>query len=72
MANIAGGTLTFCPFYIREWEKTITCEGFYGGGEVLQRFNTASQRVVHQHKYCFTQNYNECPIARELNKRYGG
>ncbi len=72
MSNVSGGTNTYCPFYICERERTITCEGVNDDCQILQRFGTVTQRFEHQQKYCFTKNYMKCPIANAANFKYGG
>lgn len=56
-----GETRTMCPYYLREREKSITCEGAAKGSEVMFRYETREEKRKAQ-RICFSYP-NNCPIA---------
>lgn len=67
--NVRGGTDTYCPFYVREALKSITCEGQVGDC-VMHRFKTRDDLLAWQARYCFGKGYKQCPQAVALIKAY--
>lgn len=67
--NVRGGTDTYCPFYVREALKSITCEGQVGDC-VMHRFKTCAEMRMWQEQYCFGRGYKQCPQAVVLIKAY--
>lgn len=70
MANFAGGANTKCPFYIKEAEKSITCEGCTENSTNMQRFETSEEKEHYQEQYCTTRGYIMCPWAASLAEKY--
>lgn len=57
-----------CPFFVRESELTITCEGMAVGAECVQRFSAADGKRAHQTRYCESFQFKKCPWAAMLEK----
>ena len=68
--NVRGGTDTFCPYYVREANKSITCEGIIAGTYSQQRFDTEADLHDFQSRNCFTRSYDRCPLAAALIEKY--
>ena len=60
---------TECPFYIREAEKEITCEGVVTGTKATTKFESRSDKENFQKQTCF-HGCERCYIAKELEKKY--
>lgn len=63
-----GSRHTKCPYYIRESEYTITCEGVHPGTETVQKFPLKQRKEDFQEKCCYRYP-NECKICQELEKK---
>lgn len=71
MANNTGGTRTICPFYLKEAQKSITCEGLIEGTSNMTRFDTEEEKLQYQSANCEMYNYaNCCKLAAALAKKY--
>lgn len=70
MANKAGGTNTICPYYVREANKSITCEGTVSGTLSQHRFDSEQEMLQFQTQFCCTRTYSRCPHAASLNEKY--
>lgn len=71
MANYTYGVRAVCSFYIKESEKTITCEGVIPGTTTMTRFETKDGKRAFQCKHC--ERYDAegcCPIAKEIQNQY--
>lgn len=64
-----GMTNTVCPYYQRESQYTISCEGLVEGADAVQRFTKEEDKEKYQQKECYRYP-NDCPIARLLDRRY--
>ena len=62
-------TNTVCPYYQRESQYTISCEGLIGETDTVQRFTKEKSKENYQQKECYRYP-NECPIAKMLDRRY--
>lgn len=62
-----GVTATTCPFYIRESEKEITCEGADMGTKCSKKFNSRKDKENFQKHHCFT-GCDRCHNAKILLK----
>jgi len=72
MANNPYGTKTVCPFYIREAQKSITCEGIIPGTCGMTRFDSASEKLAYQAVNCESYDYTaRCCLAAVLMEKYG-
>ena len=70
MPSTTGGADTICPFFLRDYTHTITCEGAVDGEETVHRFATVKDKVAHQERYCFKREYGECPYVAPLEIKY--
>lgn len=70
MANVKGGTETVCPYYVREANKSITCEGMVAGTLTQHRFDSEAEMLSFQARYCCTTTYSRCPLASSLSEKY--
>ena len=64
-----GGANTKCPFFIRESELQITCEGIIQEANTINKFPTEKQKIEFQVQQCFKYP-NECPLARLNEEKY--
>ena len=70
MGNYTAGVRTICPFYIKESDKGITCEGIIPGTMQLIRFNSVLEKRRHQQTRCERRDYADvCAIAKMLMER---
>ena len=67
MNNNSGGVI--CPYYRREGNLYVTCEGFSPGAQNQMGFPSAWRRQRWQEVYCMRQ-YRLCPLAYLLEKKY--
>ena len=58
-----------CPFYQRNSERKIVCEGIIEGSVTVQEFDKRSDKEAHRNKYCDNQ-YSRCKIYDILQKKY--
>lgn len=71
VANYVYGTKTVCPFYLKEAQKSITCEGLIDGTCNMTRFNSEDEKTQYQSANCEMYNYtNCCKLAAALEKKY--
>ena len=62
-----------CPFYISDDRsgRSITCEGYSAGAEVVSRFRTLGQKDRHMGCFCVGR-FTRCPIFRcTYSNKYG-
>ena len=54
-----------CPFYIshEQTRRSITCEGYTEGTDMVSRFRTQGRQNRHMGLYC-AGNYAQCPVYR--------
>ena len=66
-----GGKFTVCPFYLRERQYKISCEGLTDSNELGIFFTTTDKKEEWQELFCFDmENYEHCPIAGMLFQKY--
>lgn len=70
MASTTGASNSICPYYIREYKRSITCEGLIDGEETLHRFRSVKEKCAHQRRCCFRYDYDRCPYAKALDDIY--
>ena len=58
-----------CPFYRRETELSITCEGITDYCLVSVQFFTKKKKDQHQHIFC-NKNYHCCEVCQMLMSKY--
>ena len=62
---------TYCPYYIREAECSITCEGIVASALSCLKFDSSQKKEQFQRKSCFLKDYyKNCPIAAFLESEY--
>ena len=71
MASSTGASKSICPYFLREYNKSITCEGLCGKDEFMHRFVSTKDKCDYQKKYCFRYDYSRCPLAKILDGKYG-
>lgn len=68
MANYIS-TLIVCPFFVRESEKSITCEGIIKDTVDTRRFASKAAKARHEDIYCTSLAAHAiCPAAQYLSK----
>lgn len=70
MNNFNGMSATLCPFYIRESEYSISCEGIVCNSKTIMKFNSKNEKKQHQRLYCFCSAYESCPLYQSLADKY--
>ena len=70
MANYKGGANTICPFYERETDRSITCEGLRENSVLTMRFPARKDKSAWQEDFCMTFAYRRCPLARACYEKY--
>lgn len=62
-----------CPYWVSLFESKryscITCEGLYPSSYEVTEFQSRKQRESHIEQYCKCK-YNDCLLAKALNKKY--
>lgn len=58
-----------CPFYIRERENTIVCEGEREGMEISLKFVNELQKLEHQEEHC-NKIVQNCPYEKLARDKY--
>lgn len=70
MGCYAGGT-AICPYYLKDAEKSITCEGVLPSTSTMVRFNSAEEKRLWLERCCSTFDYNKlCVIAMLITAVY--
>lgn len=60
---------TVCPFYIREGEKRIVCEGIEPDTEICRHFVTTLQKESFQEENCCKEG---CCLTKMIEAKYRG
>ncbi len=62
-----------CPFYIRHGGKVIVCESplEYNNADTVLYTTPRGDRGRFMERYCRC-NWESCPIARDIQRKYGG
>ena len=58
-----------CPFFVASGKCKIACEGLTEGSNICLSYQTFEMRNAQRQRYC-DSNYEECEIAKILNKKY--
>ena len=69
MPNYTGG-VSVCPFYQREANLSITCEGFSPEQEISMKFSSSKEKLKWQREYCLRFYYPRCLIAATVLEHY--
>ncbi len=59
-----------CPFYIKEGECFITCEGLLENTSVTHRFSTNEEKRCHEFDFCSIRGGKKCPHFRSVSLLY--
>lgn len=59
------GKISYCPYYIAEHQKTITCE------DTIRRFSSVKNKTDWQKSYCHRKKeWIRCPYAKAIDDLY--
>lgn len=59
-----------CPFYTEEASQIIFCEGIEPDTTVHVAFSSKALKSNFKHRFCESQRYEKCRIARMLALKY--
>ena len=59
-----------CPFYLKEGDKFIACEGIAENSKCFHRFTDNKQKRMYEYKYCCTRNGEDCHYNRTMASLY--
>ena len=59
-----------CPFYLREKEKEIFCEGLIENTIVIHHFETNKLKKEHERNVCSIKLGKKCPHYQAVNSKY--
>lgn len=60
-----------CPYYLRESERSITCEGLREGMVIKSLFGSEQEKSEYQRDMCVHYEYHRrCPLAGAILKKY--
>jgi ribosome-binding protein aMBF1 (putative translation factor) len=70
MGNFTGGARAKCPYYLKEADKSISCEGVIPHTLTMIRFPTKEDKQTHQKNHCEQYNPEKgCPIAAAIEAK---
>lgn len=69
MAKLIEGKIE-CPFYIKEGERFIRCEGAIRGTECVHKFISNSDKVMFEDRVCSMFGGRSCPHHRTVAVLY--
>lgn len=70
MSNVSGGASTVCPFYLRETDHSLTCEGCVRGSVTILRFGCRTDKRAWQAGICAHYHFRRCPLAFSAELKY--
>ena len=70
MANKTVDALVKCPFYVKENENRIVCEGYIKNTCMITKFTDAAQKKAHLRACCFHEDGGKCFFAQSLFRKY--
>ncbi len=59
-----------CPFYIKEGDKSITCEGVIKDTTCVHRFSSQEEKAKHEVRVCSNNCGKKCYHYRTLSVMY--
>lgn len=59
-----------CPYFQRESEQKIACEGVVEDSTTLLKFCSEEEKRRHRRMYCQSYGYEKCPLAKILRRKY--
>ena len=63
--------LVKCPYYKHDTSQVIFCEGLEDGMVLHLAFDTHPRLINYKGRYCRSENYRNCPLAKLLNHKWG-
>lgn len=69
MANKTIDALVFCPFYVCEGARTITCEGIISP-QVVHRFADTEAKKQHEQIFCCDKTCRHCLAYKSIYAAY--
>lgn len=69
MSKVIEGIIE-CPFYIKEGERFIVCEGVIDGTVSVQRFKTMTEKQKYEIKTCGCRGGSKCPHYKSVHSLY--
>ena len=69
MANKTINALAFCPFFVTEAKRSITCEGIIGK-TVVNYFETEREKVAHENNFCTGRCCKGCAVHSAIMQNY--
>lgn len=72
MPNKAIDAQVFCPFYLSEDDRSISCESLIGGSgcSSVQRFPSRELKVFHERDFCTSTDCAACSVFAALYAKY--
>ena len=71
MANKHEDHLVQCPYYKTNTSQVVYCEGLEDGMAIHMAFASHAQLIDYKGRYCRRNCYNQCPLAKILNQKWG-
>ena len=71
MANKHEDHLVQCPYYKTNTSQVVFCEGLEEGMAIHMAFASHTQLVDYKGRFCRRSCYNQCPLAKILNQKWG-
>lgn len=61
------GVKVVCPYYVKESDRSITCEGIIRCTETMIKFSSPRRKLAYQDVNCNDFSYSDnCPVARAI------
>lgn len=71
MANQHEDHTVQCPYYKTNTSQVLYCEGLEDGMAIHLAFASHAQLVDYKKRYCRKLCWGKCPLATELNRKWG-
>ena len=59
-----------CPFFLSSTDTTIECEGCFSRSKIKNEFKIKAERDNVRKKFCDSEKYKDCLIAKTLDSKY--
>lgn len=59
-----------CPFYLREKDKEIVCEGLIADSVVIHHFESNRLKTLHERNVCSVKLGRNCPHNKAVSLKY--
>lgn len=63
-------SLIECPFYLKEGERFINCEGLFEDTTVTHKFSTENKKREYEYKVCCANGGRKCPHFKNVSLLY--